>query len=197
MIELARRVTTYADLEAVPDHLVAEIIDGTLETHPRPRPRHGIAASRLGGELHGPFCRGLHGPGGWTFLDEAELHLGPNVVVADLAGWHRTRLAAEPETAFIKKPLNWVCEVLSPSTVRSDRGLKRRIYAEAGVRHLWLLDPTDGALEALALTGSQWLQLGTVQRGETVALPPYDEMSFPLDDLFAFDDPAATAAPES
>ena len=127
---------------------------------------------------------------------EPELHLGPQVVVPDIAGWRRSRMPAEPETAFIETVPDWVCEILSPSTARLDRGPKRRIYAEAGVAHLWLLDPTDGVLEAFALTGSRWLLLGTVQRGEAVALPPFDAVSFPLDDLFAFD-PAAPAPPET
>lgn len=197
MAEPARRLATYADLEAVPEHLVAEIIDGTLETHPRPRPRHAIAVARLSGELDRPFGRGRGGPGGWIFMVEPELHLGLDLLVPDLAGWQRTRLPAEPETAFVETPPDWVCEILSPSTVQLDRGPKRRIYAGAGVGHLWLLDPTDGVLEVFALTGGQWLLLGTVQRGEEVALPPFDAVPFPLDDLFAYDDPAAPAPPES
>ncbi len=44
MAEAAPRWATYADLEAVPDHLVAEIVDGVLETHPRPRMRGTAAA---------------------------------------------------------------------------------------------------------------------------------------------------------
>lgn len=189
MAEAAPRWATYADLEAVPDHLVAEIINGVLETHPRPRPRHGAAAVELASELTPPFRRGRGGPGGWIFVIEPELHLGRHVVVPDLVGWRRERLPAEPETAFIETPPDWVCEILSPSTARLDRGPKRRIYAEAGVGHLWLLDPTDGVLEGFALTGGRWLLLGTVERGEAVALPPFDAVSFPLDDLFPFDDP--------
>ena len=195
MPEAGTRLATYADLEAVPDHLVAEIIDGMLETHPRPRPRHATAAMELATELGPPFGRGRGGPGGWIFMVEPELHLGPQVVVPDLAGWRRERLIAEPSTAFIEIPPDWVCEILSPSTRRIDRGPKRRIYAEAGVGHLWLLDPTDGVLEAFALTGGRWLLLGTVQRGETVGLAPFDAVPFPLDDLFPFDDPAVPPAP--
>ncbi|RVU17745.1 Uma2 family endonuclease [Methylobacterium oryzihabitans] len=191
MAEAALRRATYADLEAVPEPLVAEIIDGVLEAHPRPRPRHAMAAHELSSELGPPFGRGRGGPGGWIFMTEPELHLGPHVVVPDLAGWRRERLAVEPETAFIETSPDWVCEILSPSTARLDRGPKRRIYAEAGIGHLWLLDPTDGVLEGFALTGGRWLLLGTVQRGEVVALPPFDAISFPLDDLFPFDDPAA------
>jgi Uma2 family endonuclease len=179
----------------VPAHLVAEIIDGVLETHPRPRPRHRIATAGLAAELGPPFGRGRGGPGGWIFMVEPELHLGPQVVVPDLAGWRRERMPVEPETAFVETPPDWICEILSPSTSRLDRGPKRRIYAEAGVGHLWLLDPADGVLEGFALTGGQWLLLGTVERGEPVSLPPFDAVSFPLDDLFPFDDPAVPPAP--
>lgn len=197
MADAATRLATYADLEAVPDHLVAEIIDGALKTHPRPRPRHASAAVRLSGGLDLPFGRGRGGPGGWIFMIEPELHLGSQVVVPDLAGWRREHLSVEPDTAYIETPPDWVCEILSPSTAQLDRGPKRRIYAEAGVGHLWLLDPGDGVLEAFALTGGRWLLLGTVQRGEAVGLPPFDAVTFPLDDLFPFDDPAALAPPET
>jgi Uma2 family endonuclease len=195
MAEAALRRATYADLEAVPDHLVAEIVDGVLETYPRPRPRHAMAAVGLAGELQVPFGRGRGGPGGWIFMVEPELHLGTHVVVPDLAGWRRERLPAEPETAYVETPPDWVCEILSPSTTRLDRGPKRRIYTEAGVGHLWLLDPGDGVLEAFALVGRQRLLLGTVQCGEDVGLQPFDAVTFPLDDLFSFDDPAALPSP--
>ncbi|MFD0936549.1 Uma2 family endonuclease [Methylobacterium trifolii] len=197
MADAAIRLATYADLAAVPDHLVAEIVDGTLETHPRPRPRHAAAAMELATELGPPFARGRGGPGGWIFMVEPELHLGPQVVVPDLAGWRRERLPAEPDTAYVETPPDWACEILSPATTRIDRGPKRRIYGEAGIGHLWLLDPGAGVLEAFALTDGRWLLLGTVQRGETVGLAPFDAVPFPLDDLFPFDDPAALAPPET
>ncbi|MBN2196729.1 MAG: hypothetical protein JW751_28225 [Polyangiaceae bacterium] len=69
-----------------PEHLVAEILDGTLYTHPRPAGPHSEAASVLGMDLGGPFHRGRGGPGGWLILDEPELHLGPDILVPDLAG---------------------------------------------------------------------------------------------------------------
>jgi Uma2 family endonuclease len=197
MAEAAVRQATYADLEAVPEHLVAEIIDGVLETYPRPRPRHGIAAARLSGELDRPFARGRGGPGGWVFIIEPELHLGTQVVVPDLAGLRRERMPTEPEDAHIEIAPDWVCEILSPSTIRLDRGRKRSIYGEAGIGHRWLLDPAAGVLEGFALADGRWVLLATVQRGETVALAPFDAVPFPLDDLFPFDDPAAPAQPET
>jgi Uma2 family endonuclease len=194
MAERARAAATYADLAALPETLVGEIIDGVLETHPRPRPRHGAASIGLGGELVGPFQRGRGGPGGWIFIDEPELHLHDQVVVPDLAGWRRERLKELPDTAYLEVAPDWVCEVLSPSTARLDRGPKRRIYAEADVSHLWLLDPGAGELEAFELAGRGWLLLATVQRGEEVRVPPFEAVAFPLDALFPFDNPPSTEA---
>ena len=151
MAEPARKRATYADVLAAPPNVVAEIIDGVLETHPRPSPRHGAAANSLAGELTWPFQKGRGGPGGWVFIIEPELHLGPHVLVPDLAGWRRERLAVEPGAAYVEIVPDWVCEVLSASTDRRDHGAKRRIYGEEGVRHLWLLDPRHQELEAFVL----------------------------------------------
>ncbi|HET7411391.1 MAG TPA: Uma2 family endonuclease, partial [Pararhizobium sp.] len=66
MAESEKRRATYADLEAVPPHLVAEIINGELRTHPRPSTRHAGASSALGIRLGSAFQFGEHGgPGGW------------------------------------------------------------------------------------------------------------------------------------
>ena len=96
----AARATCQDVLDA-PEHLVAEIIGGTLHTHPRPSPRHALASSRLGIEIGGPFDRGRGGPGGWWILDEPELHLGEEILVPDLAGWRRERMPELPDTTTI------------------------------------------------------------------------------------------------
>src|SRR5689334_23969310 len=114
---------TVADLSRVPEHLVGELLAGELFATPRPAPRHARAASALGFELS-PFDRGTGGPGpgGWIILDEPELHLGADVLVPDLAGWHRDRLASLPEDAAVTTAPDWVCEILSPTTagIRSE-----------------------------------------------------------------------------
>ena len=89
MAETAEREATYEDLMQVPPHLVAEILDGRLHTHPRPAPRHARSSSALTGKLFDPYDSGEGGPGGWWILDEPELHLGKQVMVPDLAGWRR------------------------------------------------------------------------------------------------------------
>lgn len=176
----ARRPATYDDLLAVPDHLVAEILDGDLHTSPRPAPRHAVASSGLTADLSGPFDRGRGGPGGWWILAEPELHLGNDVVVPDLAGWRRTRLIEIPAEASFKLPPDWVCETLSPPTERIDRGKKLAIYAREGVPHLWLLNPIAETLEAYRLEQARWLLLVTHVGDVAAAIEPFDAVTLDL-----------------
>jgi Uma2 family endonuclease len=193
MAEPAKRAATYEDLLAVPEHLIAEILFGELVTHPRPTPQHSGAASVIGALLIPPFQLGRSGPGGWIFLVEPELHLGGHVAVPDLAGWKRERLP-KPEEAWIDIAPDWVCEVLSPSTEGYDRSEKRAIYAEAGVGHLWLVDPRPQTLEAFELREGKWLLLNAFRGNAEVAAAPFPEPSFPLGLLWPFDPPSAVQA---
>lgn len=169
---------------AVPEHQVAEILDGELHVTPRPAPRHALASSRLGGDIIGPYDAGRGGPGGWWILDEPELHLSDDVVVPDLAGWRRERLPAMPQEAFFTLPPDWVCETLSPSTEQADRGKKLRIYAREGVRHLWLVNPLTATLEAYRLEAGHWVLLVTHSGDEVVRIEPFDAIEIALGRLW-------------
>lgn len=182
------RRATYADLLAVPAHLIAEIINGELRTQPRPAPAHAEAASALGGELYGPFRKGVGGPGGWRILDEPELHLGPepDVLVPDLAGWRLERMPRRPETAYFEIPPDWVCEVLSPSTEADDRADKMPTYAREGVRYAWLVDPILKTLEVFVLSAERrWMLAGTHRGDARVRAEPFDAIELHLALLWA------------
>jgi Uma2 family endonuclease len=176
---------TYADIEALPPHVVGEILFGALHTHPRPAPRHARASSRLGIHIAGPFDQGLGGPGGWIILDEPELHLGAHVVVPDIAGWRRERLPSLPDTAFIATAPDWICEVLSPSTVRMDRTDKLAVYADQGVGHAWYVDPDARTLEVFELKDGRWTIAATFKDADPVTAPPFAAHTFALDVLWA------------
>ena len=187
MVDQARKPATYADLEAVPPHLVAEIIDGTLYTQSRPVRRHGIAAGALSSELRTPFQKGRGGSGGWLFIDEPELHFGIQVVVPDIAGWRMERATFDQYSAQTTVAPDWVCEVLSPSTARFDRGRKGKIYALAGIKHYWILDPQNKTLEAFALFDDDWRAIGVSASGDAVSFAPFESIAFAFDDLFPLD----------
>ena len=179
-----RRKATYQDVLDAPPHLVAEVLAGTLHTHPRPAARHAWASSILGGELVVPFGRGRGGPGGWWIVFEPELHLGDDIVVPNLAGWKRETMPEYPDSAFFGIAPDWACEVLSPSTRRIDQNEKRTIYAREGVSHLWFVDPVSKTLEAFELRDGHWVLLVTLADDAPVSLPPFDAIGFPLDALW-------------
>ena len=186
-----RRPATYEDLLDVPDHFVAEIVDGELHTSPRPSPRHAQAAGVLHGDLEPAFGRGRGGPGGWVILFEPELHPGRDVLVPDIAGWRRARLPRLPDDPYFTLAPDWLCEVLSPSTVRLDRLKKLAVYARGGVPDVWLVDPLQRLFEVLHLDGGRWTITGTFGGDDVIRLAPFAEVELHLGSLWP-DDVRAT-----
>jgi hypothetical protein len=179
---------TYADLVAVPPPAVAELIEGTLYTFPRPAPRHAGAEGALLIELGNPFLRGRGGPGGWLILIEPEVRFpdptapkGFSAVSPDLAGWHVERLPRLPKTAYVELAPDWVCEVLSPSTETYDRGTKMPLYARNGVKHAWLVDPILRSLETFTLgADGRWIVGPVYEDDALVRAEPFEAFELEL-----------------
>jgi Uma2 family endonuclease len=173
------RRATYEDLLKVPDHLIAEIIDGVLYASPRPAPRHAGAATNLTLALS-TLSEGGGGPGGWRFFHEPELHLGLDTLVPDIAAWRIERMPQFPKIAFFTLAPDWVCEVQSPSNSRPARENKLRVYARHGVPHAWLVDPKPKTLEVLSLDGSNWRRHATYSAHDRVRAIPFDSVNIGL-----------------
>jgi hypothetical protein len=181
-----KRPASYEDLRKVPDHLVAEIIEGELVTSPRPAVRHAAAASSIHAGLSGPFDRrGGGSPGGWVLLFEPELHIVEQVMVPDVAGWRQERLPVLPDTPFFELAPDWICEVLSPSTMALDRTRKVHHYARAGVRHMWLVDPTPETLEGYRLETGAWRLITSVAGNVVVTAEPFEAVKIDLSKVWA------------
>ena len=175
---------TYADLEALPDNLVGEIVGGRLVASPRPSPAHARASTALGGLLHPPFDFGHGGPGGRWILFEPELHLGPDVLVPDLAGWRLERMPELPETAYFELLPDWACEVISPHSESFDREEKLGVYHRVGVPHVWLVSPRAKTLDILRLTPDGYLIVAIHTAPRTIRAEPFDAIEIDLDLLF-------------
>jgi Uma2 family endonuclease len=175
------RPSLYEQLEALPEGLTGEILNGQLYTQPRPAARHLGAATRLDRIIARDFDPD-EGPGGWWIFQEPELHLARNaeVVVPDLAGWRRERMPTWPEGHRFTVVPDWVCEVLSPSTASTDREIKMPIYAKCGVTYAWLIDPRARTLEAYALEAGVWRELGRFAGATRVSVAPFDTTTINL-----------------
>lgn len=191
----AQSPATYADIEALPPHVVGEIINGVLYSQPRPSNEHGFAYTSLTDEIVGPYQKGRGGPGGWLFLAEPQLRLGPHELVPDICGWRKDRMPRLPRTKLVDNIVpNWVCEFLSDSTEKRDRGEKRTLYANYGVDHVWLVDPRVRSVEVFQRLERQWLAVGYFTDTEKMAAPPFEAITIDLSFLWPDDDPKPMAA---
>ncbi len=98
-MESALQPTLYEFLEALPEGVTGEILNGQLYTHPRPSNRHAYVAVRIDRSVGRGYDDGIDGPGGWWIIAEPEVHFvrDVEVTVPDLAGWRRERMPYLPE----------------------------------------------------------------------------------------------------
>jgi Uma2 family endonuclease len=185
-------LATFADLVAVPEEQrFHEVLDGELLRKAMPGWGHGICNGNVRGWLN-PFQRQPNGtsrPGGWWFGIEVTVELAPHQVVQpDLSGWRRGRLSEPPNDYAVQLRPDWVCEVMSDGDARRRDGVqKRRIYADAGVPHYWLLDTERERLIVLRLGKLGYVEVMDTGRGERVRAEPFDALELQVGVLFGED----------
>jgi Uma2 family endonuclease len=173
----ARKLPTfeelYAEIAALPQGTTGEILGpGWLRTMSRPGARHRRANRKATSALRSLDL--LEGGLGWWFEVEAEIRFGERLFVPDVSGWR-----AEEEPEFIAEnpilvPPDWVCEILSRSTQRGDRVIKLPVYAAAGVRHAWVIDPEARTVEVYATVGGRPVLAATALGDTRQLLPPFE-----------------------
>jgi Uma2 family endonuclease len=193
MLVPAKRNATYADVLAAPEHVIAELMEGSLYLHPSPPLAHVAVSSALTFELGPPFSRGRGGPGGWHILPKVEVHLGANVLVPDLSAWRHERLPELRDEPFLTLTPDWICEITTPQTADFDRQQKLPLYARAGVAFLWIVDPWQRSLEAFRLEAGQWTPLGSWKNDALVRAEPFSAVLLELGVIWD----RVTAGPDS
>lgn len=186
MLPNAKKEDAYAQLLALPETLIGEIVNGQIHTQPRPSGPHALVCSSLEIDIGSAYHKGRGGPGGWWILVEPEIHFirDTEVLVPDLAGWRRERMPDMPVDQRFEVVPDWVCEVLSPATAKKDRIQKMPVYAHYGVNFLWLVDPLARTLETFDLQGGRWLVSGVFKDDDKVSAPPFSEMALDLSELW-------------
>jgi Uma2 family endonuclease len=155
-----------------------EVIDGELYVTPAPSWTHQRAVSQLLLLLE-PYLR-RHGVGD-ILIAPADVMFGPrDLVEPDLFVVPLVNGSAPSAWEDVGRLLLTI-EVLSPSTVRTDRGRKRVRYQEKNVPEYWIIDvdnrlverwrPNDTAAETLT-SSFEW-QPDRFTEPLVIDLPPY------------------------
>jgi Uma2 family endonuclease len=88
------------------------------------------------------------------------------------------------DTAYFDMAPDWVCEALSPSTASLDRGDKRRVYGEYGVKHIWFVDPEAQTLEILELENGRYHIVEVYSGDALIRAVPFDAIELELGALW-------------
>lgn len=134
--------------EWVTENVKAEFINGEIVLHSPVRRKHSIAAE-FTFTLLSLFAR-LKKLGEVRF-DKAMVALTRNDYEPDVCFWENEKSDAFDEETMLYPAPDFVIEVLSRRTQKTDRTTKFKDYALHGVREYWIVDPAKKVVEQYGL----------------------------------------------
>ena len=182
MIDVKPRLKlTYADYLSTPEDKRYELLDGELMMTPAPNEAHQRTQAELGYYL-------------MTFVKSRGLgriyYSSTDVVLSDMDVVQPDLLFVSTERAQIITPDNiqgppdLVVEILSPSTAERDRGYKRALYAQHGVKEYWVVGTDAGVITVLLLGDKGYEVVDTFGEGDTLTSPTLAGFSLQVDEIF-------------
>ena len=146
----------------------------------------------FGNYLNGRTCEAFS-DGAAVYLTDEDYFIPDVMVVCDPDKVHADGIYGAPDL---------VVEILSQSTARYDRGRKKDIYEQTGVREYWIVNPADKVLEQYLLQDKKLVlsavyavhpewelrrmkpeELANVKTEFRCSL--YDDLTISLEDIFA------------
>jgi Uma2 family endonuclease len=182
LAQVKRDALTYEDYLLFPsDGKRYEIIEGERLVTPAPVPDHQRVSRNLVAIL-------LH------FVEEtgaAELLYAPvdvvlsdtDIVQPDLLLVHKDRAHLVTDKDVSGAP-DLVCEIVSPSTRKTDYLTKRKLYQKYGVREYWIADPEIGRIEVFTLTEGRLEKTGEHHAGDTLVSTAFPGLEVPVAQVF-------------
>jgi Uma2 family endonuclease len=187
MIETAGKGLTFEEFQALDLDGRYELADGRLEALVSPKPEHGWTQFRFP-ILIGPQAQAIDPGGYWG--SEVEIPTIPrHGRVPDFVYYSsedRHRVSIRDRKVYGVPTL--AVEILSEDDERRDRVTKRREYAQAGIRHYWLLDPRARTVTTLVLREGKYDVAGRFSGGDSLTSELFPGLAVPLSELFPADE---------
>ena len=170
---------TYEDYAKTPDDERYELIDGELIIMTSPTALHQELLKKLAAAFMVLESRGL----GTMFFAPLDVILSNfDVVQPDLIFISNARAHIIRE--YIRGAPDLLIEILSPSTERRDRIVKRDLYARHGVREYWLIDPYAKTATVLILGANGYNTHAVFGEGDALTSPTLPGFALDLSELF-------------
>jgi Uma2 family endonuclease len=179
---LVKPYITYEELQQLPSEGNRwELIDGEAYMTPAPNRIHQKIVRRLARAFED------------AIEDLSEVYLAPlDVVLAEATALQPDLIFVHEENREILQDQirgvpDLVAEVLSPSTVKMDRGVKMETYARHGVPEYWIVDPGAESIEIYRIDRAvrRYRHEGTHATGNRATTPLLPALSVDPADLFA------------
>jgi len=172
---------TYEDYRHMPEDKRCELIEGELVMVSSPITVHQRILRKLGFILV-EFVQ-KNNPGEVFYAPFDVVLSGENVVQPDILFVSRERssiITAEN----IKGAPNLVIEITSPATQYRDREIKRKLYANYGVKEFWLVDLDKQTIEVMELGEGGFKTTAVYTKGEKVQSLTLVGLSFDPREIF-------------
>jgi Uma2 family endonuclease len=170
----------FLELGEDPPGVRLELVDGGIAVSPSPIPNHSFVVTALirilGAHIEE---RDL----GQLFVDVDTIFGEYDVRRPDLLFFRKNRLHLIGEKAM-EGPPDLAVEVINPSSTRSDRREKFKLYEAGKVRHYWIIDPKMRAIEAYRLVSGKYTGRVRGSGSDVVQLAPFRDLQIPLAKLW-------------
>lgn len=170
----------FLELGEDPPGVRLELVDGEVAVSPSPIPDHSYIVGtlyRILGDHVEQFDLGQ------LFMDVDTIFGEHDVRRPDILFFTKARLHLIGEKAM-EGPPDLAVEVLSPSSVATDRKDKFKLYAAGKVKYYWIVDPKMRTIEAYRLRGGKYVGRVRGSGSDVVQLPPFAALKIALGRLW-------------
>jgi Uma2 family endonuclease len=157
-----------------------ELVDGEVAVSPSPIPDHSFTVGMLI-RILGPYID--DNDLGRLYPDVDTIFSEHDVRRPDLLYFQKSRLHLVGEKAM-EGPPDLAVEVISPSSVKTDRKDKFKLYASGKVKHYWIIDPLTRTVEAYQLRGGKYIAPLRASGSDVVQLPPFLDLKIHIGKLW-------------
>ena len=155
------KMTAAEFLQRPETNQIVELIDGEILVS-APKPSHQRASFESAKYIESIAPHGI------VFQAPQDVYLDESNVVQPDVMWNGpdSQCSLIDDSSWRGAP-DLVLEILSPSTVSRDKGIKFQLYEKHGVREYWIMNVSAHQIEVWRLADAKFVQLGIYGAGET------------------------------